>query len=185
MSRHIIQIFKQLGNEKWSNRYLVEATLLSDAVNAAQTITLRERNFHATNVQFTLARVSTELPGDEIFQTVPLNTVGAMTIDGGQLPLWNVVRVDITVGSGRPSRKFYRCPIDEGRTENGIVSGTFVSAITADINALIGEVNTLDSVTLVDPDGQAWVDATVHGLLVNRKLHRRRRKLQNTGGLIT
>lgn len=185
MALFIIQIFKQLGNEKWSNRYIINSPALANAVTATATITLRERNFHATNVQFTHARVSTLASGDEVFQTVPLNAVGAMTIDGGQLPLWNCVRVDINVGGGRPSRKFYRCPIDEGRTENGVVSGTFVSAITADINALIDEVQTLDSSALTDPDTQDWLDATVHGLLVNRKLHRRRRRLVNTGGLIT
>lgn len=185
MPLHIVQIFKQLGNEKWSNRYIVDSPSLVEASQAAVTISLRERNFHATNVQFTHARVSTVAPNDELFTTVPFNAVGAMTIDGGQLPLWNCVRVDISVGGGRPSRKFYRCPIDEGRTENGAVSGTFASAITADINALISEIQTLDSSTLADPDGQDWVDATVHGLLVNRKLHRRRRRTQTGGGLIT
>lgn len=185
MAIYIIQLFKQLGNEKWSNRYLIESAVLQDAVNAVGSISARERNFHATNVQFTHARVSTLAQGDEIFQTVPLNVAGVMTVDGGQLPLWNCVRVDINVGAGRPSRKFYRCPIDEGRTENGAVSGTFRTAIEADINALIDDVQTLDSSSLVDPDGQAWVDGTVHNLLVNRKLHRRRRKVSSGGGLIT
>jgi hypothetical protein len=46
------------------------------------------------------------------------------------LPLFNVMRVDLSPAMGRPSRKFYRIPVPESAQDNG----QFVAGWTSGIN---------------------------------------------------
>ena len=178
MALFIIQSFKThpLENRPWSNRYIVSAEDLQAARNAAISITAAEVLLHNQATVLTYARVSTLIPGDGSYVTVPTNAGGQRPNPTDNLPLWNTLRVDITVaGGGRPSRKYYRPPLGESDVNNYQIEPTIASLFTTTLNDLIGDLET-NGTPLVDPDGQEWLNATTITRVQMRQLHRRRRR---------
>jgi hypothetical protein len=55
--------------------------------------------------------------------------VGTLTSSGGFLPPWNVARSDLAVASSRPSRKFFRVPLQTADLTLGQLSSTISDAI--------------------------------------------------------
>lgn len=153
MSLFVVDIEKSLNTEFWTNRYLVDVETLLAAKNAADALYLAEQKFHYSVVNFTRHRVRDIDPQVDSFITTPLGGSGALTLPGtGYLPLYNTVRVDFPAGNGRPSRKYYRCPVPEQEQVNGVlVTGTLVNALNLGLSDML-------LVPLADPQ------ATVIGL---------------------
>jgi hypothetical protein len=173
-----IQVFKRLaGTEReWTNVYLVDCEALVNAVTAGFDIKNAEEVFHHANVEFTRFRASSVAEGDEVFSTVPLDEVGLRPDDDEDLPLFNTVRVNfVAAGGGRPSVKFYRCPIEEEEQSNGIVDEGFRDDIVAALTTMITDLGDHDA-TLVDPDSQPLTSATAQARVQMRQLHRKRRR---------
>ena len=147
MASFAVDVEKSLDGEFWTNRYLIEATDIENAVAQGAEIAAAEADFHCTPVVFTKFRVRDTNPSTDLFVTVPLNVNGEYVANSSLLPLFNVVRVELTVSMGRPSRKYYRGVLAESTT-------TF-NAVNADLQEYVLDSLTplLSLVSLEDPDG--------------------------------
>lgn len=166
-----VDVEKQLGTEFWTNVYYVDTPSLTDALLPMADIVVAERNITSNQVMFTKARVSDLVPGTDQFITTPLNQPGNVATEGTLLPLFNVLRVDLGVGVGRPSRKYLRGVLHEAAVNfNTIEAASYASFQTAyaDNLELIEE--------LVDVDGQPIIDVTVNNQVGMRQLRRGSRR---------
>lgn len=179
MPRYRIQIFKRLGpgGKEYSNVYHLIAGDLSQADSAARDIAMIESNVTPNNVTFIRARTSDETPASDLYVTTPLNYLGALDTNPELLPPFNTVRVDFTVGGGRPSYKFLRNIIGESNyTQGGLTSGSqaFIQENYADaLMAALGDATM--GVHITDEDGLPFSDALVWPLVQMRQTYRRRR----------
>lgn len=172
-----IQMFKEHpeSNRPFSNTYIISASEMSNAVDGAGIILAAERNIYDTAFLITYARISTVAIDGSNFTTATYNQNGIPSPSGTGLPLFNTLRIDInTVGFGRPTRMHYR-NLTEGVIVGGSIDGTFRSAITAVVNGLIDDLQTFDT-PWVQADGDALTDASAFPKVVQRSLHRKRRK---------
>lgn len=174
-----VQVFKTHplnGDREWSNDYFVRASTLTLASGAATTIRIAEQAFHNVATIFTKSRTSSVTPHDDAFVTEIVNEPGTRTNPSNNLPLFDVVRVDMSVvGGGRPSRKYYRLPLGTSDVANLVVDSTLRSTIDAALSALIADLNTA-ATPWVDPDDQEINDAAAAEKVGMRQLHRKRRK---------
>lgn len=148
MALHKIQVRKAVsdagGSFKWSNTYYAETLSLTTALVVGANIWANgERLFHRSRVYCYEIYASTVTPGDGLFDryaVVEGDQRGSFAGAGDQLPLFNVVRVDLTVaGGGRPSRKFYRPTLEEGDQTNGIITNaTWLTALSNGLTYIVG-----------------------------------------------
>lgn len=174
MPRFIADVEKELGGERWTNRYMLDAATLTEAHGICQTIAATERNIHSTEVNFKTARTRDDNPGSDVYAVTTLTGAGARTAGTSRLPLFNVARVDFMVEAGRPSRKYLRLPFYEGDVENGMLE-TSLSIFIANEYAipLVGLAG------FVDVDGQAIIGQSVITSVAMRQLRRgSKRKLE-------
>lgn len=143
----------------WTNRYIIEAATLADAVTTAGEIRTIEREVHYNVVNFTKYRVSDQVEGTDVYQIINDGVTGDLTIEGTPdwLPKFCRTRVDFnTDGGGRPSRKYLCPPMHEGIQQNADLTSswrTFVQTnYVAPLVALTG---------FVDVDGQAFGSGSV------------------------
>lgn len=140
--------------EYWTNRYLLQAADLDAADIQANYLSLLEIALHTPVVGFSKRSVRDLDQGTDIYRTTPLNTIGTY---GGEvppsiLPGMLVVRVDLAVAQGRPSRKFYHLFTGAPTQEDGF----WTTSLLTDVNATIANIfDSENGVTLVDPQGQA------------------------------
>ncbi len=154
----------------WTNRYLIQAAELSDAVTIGGQIRAIERNTSYDFVALTKYRVSDMAEDTDVYSTITDNLVGARTTPSGgdDLPLFCRVRMDFNVaGGGRPSRKYFCPPILEGETTAEQLTA---AALSFYLSTYIVPLITLGS--LVDPDNQAWVNGSVAKDIGMRQLRR-------------
>jgi hypothetical protein len=174
-----VQVFKTHplnGSREWSNVYHVRCGTSLIAIGIAGEIVTAEKAFHNVSTTFTRARASSITPGDDDFQTQVYNEPGERTDPSQNYPLWDTVRVDITVvGGGRPSRKFYRLPLGETDVVNLVVDGTLRSTIDTALEALRVSLDTATT-PLVDLDDQEWQDVAAAPNVQMRQLHRKRKR---------
>jgi hypothetical protein len=160
-----VDIQKRLSDEFWTNRYFIRRDTLSEAVTSANFIVEAERIFHATTVLFDRVRVSDMVPGTDEYVTSVLNSAGFQNDDGELLPLFNVLRMDLSATSGRPSRKYYRGVLRETHiTFNDVSNGIRNTAEDAIADLL--------AIPLVDIDDQDLVGATSFSKVGMRQLRR-------------
>lgn len=174
-----LQVFKNLftnPDREWTNVYHIEADDLASAVDAIGPVQDAEIAMHQSVVNISRVRVSTTLEGDSVFQVVPVGVAGAGS-GTDFLPLFNTVRVDISTSEGgRPDRKFYRLPIDEG----GQTSGQLTSAVRTGIGGLVNDMISAMATSgfaLLTTTGGEWVTAVVSPAVQMRQLHRKRKKV--------
>lgn len=172
MGRWSMDSEKMHNNEYWSNRYIIESETLAGALAVANDIRQIEINCSNALVNFTKYRVSTTAVGDDIYQIISDNTVGARGATNVVLPLFCRVRVDFsTFGGGRPSRKYFQPLLSEAEQTDGVLDAgavTFYNANYAQPLVAIGE--------FVDVDGQAFTSASVMPKVAMRQLRRGSKK---------
>lgn len=139
------------GVRVWSNRYILDAVSLAQAHDSAvNIIAAAEIAMHADFITIDHVRTSTLVPNDNSFLTTATDLAGTLASSGSPLPLWNVVRADMTMSSGRPSRKYLRSGLGSGDIIGGYKwNGTNISAVQL---ALATMRNDLDEA------GTPWVD---------------------------
>lgn len=116
MTLFIVDVTKQhsITLQTWGNRYIVNASDLTDAASAAPIIADSESEFHFERVNFVQARVATVTANDGIYVTVPLTNVGQNPITGKEMPLFLTLDGVFQVsGFGRPLRKFWHTCFDD------------------------------------------------------------------------
>lgn len=170
-----VDVEKKLGEEYWTNRYVVEEATIQAAVPLAEQITAWERAVHATGVTFTKWRVSDRVPNTDVFITLALNQPGLWNPGAVEfLPLFNVVRVDFSTGVGRPSRKYLRCPIPEGQQQDGTLIPSMITFVN---NSYATPLAT--AAWYVDVDGEAIIQGQTWPFVGMRQLRRgSKRRLQ-------
>lgn len=166
-----IDVQKLQSGEYWTNVYHIDSADVGDGDAAASLIVAAERLIHSTGVAFSKVRIATYPVSDGEFIILPLSGTGSRTFSGGQLALFNVARTDISVGRGRPCRKYYRAPIYEGDQEDGALTIAFRGVVDTALNDLIGDLP-----TLCDPGGTRWVEATTAVAVGMRQLRRGSRR---------
>jgi hypothetical protein len=153
--------------ETWTNRYIVEATDLTLALLSSEAIYDAEVAIHLDVVQFTRYRVSDMDPDTDTFVIVPKSDTGARTTTGQTLPLFNVVRVDFPAGTGRPSRKYLRLPIQESEQANGDLDTGLIALVNTDYGTVLGDIS-----AYVDVDGEPLGSGVAHPRVGMRQLRR-------------
>lgn len=165
-----IDVEKVLGTEYWTNVYHVDATSQADAATQGLAIALYEQDLHNVDINLTKYRVS-PFPGPSEGTIYPLNLPGQGP-DGDRLPLFNVLRVDFAVTTGRPSRKYYRIGITEGEQVDGRLTDAAREGYEAVVLAFVNDPD----IHYVDVDGQPIVQGTVYPLVGMRQLRRGTRR---------
>lgn len=131
-----IDIQKRLGNEFWTNRYFTDAAILAEAHVNAQTVMNQERSFHGDAVEFVSYRTSTIAEGDDVFLSSPISLFGAVSF-GNYLPLFNVVKVQLTTAGTRPYFKLYRGCLFEENTTGSLIDAATVDLVGDGISGMI------------------------------------------------
>lgn len=170
MALYKIDIEKSMEGEFWTNRYLVNESDLSGAALHVATLVQAEQVFHGTAVLFTKARVSDMQPDSDTYTTLPLNLSGGQADEGVFIPLFNVVRVDLGVLVGRPSRKFYRGVLRESHISFNTVYAPLAVLIQTTLMSMI------QSVPVCDPDLQLIQSVAVSPNVGMRQLRRGSRR---------
>ena len=153
-------------NNFWTNVYFADSTDLAAAQTVAASILALERAVHLTTVTFTKYRVREKTPG-ATGQISTISLAGQRTVSGDALPLFNVVRVDLNTGTGRPSRKYLRCPLQEAEQANGSLTTTYISAFNTAYRDPLLAISSLR-----DVDNQPFVSATTITAVGMRQLRR-------------
>lgn len=168
MGRYSVDSEKLLNNEYWSNRYIVEADNLTEAITIASVIRAIEQDCCTTEVTLTKYRVSTTAVGDDTYQIMSDNITGTKSIDSGRLPLFCRVRIDFnTVGGGRPSRKYWLPPLQESEVVNEMLE---TAARTFYNDNYLQPMLAVDG--FVDVDGQLFNGGSVIPKVAMRQLRR-------------
>lgn len=168
-----IDVEKSYNGEFWTNRYLVDiAPNAAGAPALISAIVAAERTCHYSAVFFTKVRHRTLAVGDDDFSTTQIGYFGTRAIGTEALiPLFNVVRVDFSVGDGRPSRKYLRGCITETDFQGDVLTGTILSGIMPQyINGIVAIQN------VVDPQGDDLVSGQVILQVAMRQLRRGTRR---------
>lgn len=163
-----LDVEKSMGGEYWTNRYILETATLAEATAPAGQIVAAERAIHLDLVTFERYRISDQVPNTDNYVVVPLGSLGLVAAAGSEwLPLFNVVRVDFSPASGRPSRKYLRLPLTDGQVVNGKLTTTHRGIFQDNYAAVVLAVG-----AYVDVDGQDLVTAQVHPNVGMRQLRR-------------
>lgn len=167
-----VDIEKELAGEFWTNRYVVLATDLAQAVIEGGSIYGMERVIHQAHVLFTRYRTSDFDPGTDNYQITVLNEFGLRTTDDS-LPLFCVIRIDFTaVGGGRPSRKYLRGPVKKTDAISGTLTSGAITFFETNYATPLANLN-----AYVDVDAQPISSGQVSPRVGMRQLRRGSRRV--------
>lgn len=160
----------------WSNVYLVGTDDLATATAAMALIYAAETTFHNESTTFDHGVASVFPDSGGVFTSVPLNSPGDRTDPADNLPLWNTLRVDLTMdGGGRPGRKYYRLPLGESDVNNYVVNTGLTGSIKTTLDGLIADLTSLGA-PWIDEDEQTVATSAPAARVQMRQLHRKRKK---------
>lgn len=173
MSIFQVDVQKHFGGEFWTNVYFLEANDINTAHDAAVNVLVPvEQAVHTEGIVIDKVRTSTTTPNDRVFINSPRNDACTIALAGNRLPLFNIVRADLTVGTGDPSRKYYRSGMGSlsmgGPFEWDV---TRTSAIHTALNSLMIDFAT-NGVVWVDESGNVITDTIVPVTIGMRQLRR-------------
>jgi len=166
-----VDIEKHYQGEYWSNRYFVEEADLVAAHLFAVGIVNWERALVGIDIDFTRVRTSDVVPDTDNFISTPLQLVGTRPIGGELMPLFCVVRVDFTAGTGRPSRKYLRGVLREADVTQFTVNSALRDLVQTEYAGPL-----VASSEFVDIDGQTITSSAVHPVVGMRQLRRGSRR---------
>lgn len=150
----------------WTNVYYTNAASEAAAITTGQSVVTLEKQIHANNVTFTKMR--TRLVSD-LAQT---GTVTVLTGTGARtaseyLPLFNVVRIDFGVASGRPNRKYLRLPVLEGDTTSALLTSAMKTLVANSYSTPLINTN-----AITDKSGQPILTAAIADAVGMRQMRR-------------
>ena len=167
MALFSIDIEKFYLAEYWTNRYIVNASDLATADTYGHQIVEFERAIHVAVVQFTKLRTADAIEGNDVYKITPLGLNGARSASGAPIPLFNVVRCDFSVATGRPSRKYLRLPLMVGEVSGNTIASGVIGLVNVDyVEPLVA------AGFYVDVDGQPIIDGTTMLNVGMRQLRR-------------
>jgi hypothetical protein len=170
-ARIIVEFYDTVSAEYWTNRYFTSDpyTAAGDTIDA---LVAAHLPMLLNNCILTKVRVDDNVPDTDNFDTVGFNAAGTRTVGADhRYPLFNTVRVDFDVsGGGRPSRKYLRGALLEG----DVNFTTLTSAIITPANTFADAIVAIG--TIVDPQGNAFLDGVVWPAPQMRQLRRGSKK---------
>lgn len=168
-----LDIEKELNGEYWTNRYMLDVASAAAGISPANDLVEAERQYTLDRMNFTRYRISSVTMGDDDYIIEPLNVVGGRTAGvGSELPLFNCIRVDFAVASGRPSRKYLRgILIEADQSGFGVIDPTFLDFFDAAYTA-----GCLAVPQYVDVDGQSLIGGQAYPKVAMRQLRRGSRR---------
>jgi hypothetical protein len=166
-----VDVQKRLGAEYWTNVYHCARSTQESAKLFADGVITLEKLMHHNTVEFVSYRVA-PYPGPAEGTIIPIGGFGTGGA-GSYLPLFNVLRVDFPAPTGRPSRKYWRLPLEEASIINGDVEPTLVTAYQGHINNYFASPA---SAGMIDVDGQLLVSGRVMAAVGMRQLRRGSRR---------
>lgn len=169
-----VQVFYNRGlSGKWTNVYHVNAADI-DAANAAAADTLAFGLLSLLDSSCILEKVLVSDLAGAAFITTALNLAGTSSASGDVLPLFNSMKALFpTTGIGRPDAKFMKGFITESITTNGQINGATITAVVADLAALITDMAAVGA-TLCSREGDAWGAPSIQPAVQMRQMHRKR-----------
>jgi hypothetical protein len=161
---------KQLGTEIWVNDWYVSAPDQLTAQGYAGDIIDIEAAAYMDVITITKFRVrAADTPGAQ-------GTVFAVGVQGERavqayLPLFNVVRLDMAVTTGRPGRKYMKMPLAESWQENGVLTTGYLADVNGTTAAAL-----LGLGVLTQADGDVIQSIAASPIVGMRQLRRGSRK---------
>lgn len=151
---------------KFSYAYFVNAGTLGDAANAAQQIWQQLRQGHSSDAYCYEVYVSDLVENTTNYVIMPIGAgvaSGMLPVIDNALPTFNVVRVELNVIGGRPSRKYHRLPLAESNIGNGLLNTTTLAAISDAHNAVLNNVP-----EVCDESGNGFNGVVIKGITSRR-----------------
>lgn len=169
----------QTGDRFWENVWHVDVGADTD-VDAGLISAFTTFGLDTLRDAFKLARIVRRPAGstDEFIEVI-VDAVGHLAVGSGKLlPLWNVVRILLASGVGRPGIKYLRGVLMDTSIEDE--QNTIVSALAAAIQSSVDDLFNAAStagqfIAFGDPTKDA-VSAEVDNTIHMRQQHRKRRK---------
>lgn len=168
--RITVEKFLAAQNEYWTNVYHVNANAGEDTTPITNAIVAAERTILCAPAIITKASIT--LPGAGSGSVLGANVYNqeGTNVAPNPFPLFVTARVDFTVASSRPSRKYLRYVLDEGSAGiTGITSG-MLSALNTYAAAIVAVAG------ICDVDGQPLVSGSAKNALAMRQLRRGSKK---------
>ncbi len=176
MALYKCQIFMtKTGDRFWTNVYHFNVTTI-DAAAAFANVTIASGHASMLSEQFSVVKTLISDPASDEFITTPLNIPGTWdAVD--TLPLYNTVKVNVSVeGHGRNDYKFYRGSVFESNQNDGVLTPTWVTAMSDIVQSFIDDGATAGC-DMVDSQGNNWILAAAQPAVQMRQLHRKRKKV--------
>lgn len=172
---HRLEIRQKFSNWRWSNDYLLYVADFAEGEAVANALVEFHRRMSFTLTTFEFYVLSTYAKDGRVFRHKAVNATGYASLGTAQLlPLFNTVRVDLNTLDGDPARKYLRAIATEGDQDTGVWVAASVSSWQSVINTYL--VNSVALDNIVTPKGRVVTGATVHNVVQERQLRRRRKK---------
>lgn len=134
MALYRVTLFKRIPDhaevKPWSNVYYTDVADLASALDSAETIADFEVTILKDYVEvFKVSAVQPELlhqPGSSKAVSYTGMVVGDFSL---MLPLFNAVRIIMSDEVGRPSQKYFRCPLQEDEITSGTLTAPFIDDV--------------------------------------------------------
>jgi len=177
MALYRVTLFKNMPDhptvKPWSNVYYCNVADLDAAIDFGEVVMAAEADILKEYVQiYKISAVQPfplHQPGASKQEALNGTVVGDFAL---MLPLFNAVRITFSDGVGRPSQKYFRCPLQEDEIEGGALIPSFIDDINANYSGvLLGVPN------LVSNSGDSFTDIICQAPIQMRQVdwHRRTR----------
>jgi len=169
--RLTVEKFMPTQNEYWTNVYHVNADPGADSVPVSNALVAAEKQLLYTDMIIT--KVSVSIPGSgsgAVLGANVYNEAGVLIANVERFPLFVVARVDFTVASSRPSRKYLRGALAEPDVN-------FMTIVAPVLTRLQTYANAIAAIAgICDIDGQPIVNGAPKSAPTNRQLRRGSKK---------
>lgn len=136
------------GIKPWTNVYYADVADLSTALETGHVIAGIEVSILKEYVNIYKVSAVQPLPEHQPGASEVEDLNGTVTGDFAlMLPLFNSIRLVMNDGVGRPSQKYFRCPLQEDEISGGVLIGAFVDDVNANYSGFIIGVGGLCSNT--------------------------------------
>lgn len=134
MARYRVTTYKHFfdhdGFKPWSNVFHVETSSLENALAGGLALANIERYILKEYVKVFRVHAVLDAPLHLAGASQEVDVVGLVTGDFNlMLPLWNVFRITLSDGAGRPSQMYIRPPLQEDE----MLAGNLITAVVDDM----------------------------------------------------
>jgi hypothetical protein len=174
-----VRMVYQTGDRFWENVWHVNVGADSD-VDAGLLAQFQSFGLDTLRDAFKLARIVRRPAGSsDAFIEILVDAVGHLAVGTGKLlPLWNVVRVLLASGAGRPGVKYLRGVLMDTSIEDeqNTIVAALVGALQGHVDDLFNAASTAGQPLAFGNPSKDAVSGEVDNTIHMRQQHRKRRK---------